>query len=357
MTLSREHIFECAFDDDMFSNLPHLITREFSARSMIFHLLTKDGQHSVAADSGYWPKMQLESYSRQFVDKDILLKVRLKPENINKICNVTEDLISRDELFNSEIYNDHYRVFGDDLTHAIGGCFETKRGRVAIGVHRGAGTNSFSADEVRRLSNLSIELTHMLMTRAEFAYVQKNANTLSHIIEQSNIAFIHIDEKFRIINFNKMGEEVILKRNGITYSNGRLITTNRAGLLLIDGISKAMFNRQSKIININNFGENSVEFKALPIFSKFGTVQMLVICENVLKTDDEIIKLLENKFCLTNIEAKVAVLVADGKTIEEIAQIRNVSPNTIKSQRKAVYTKTKCAKLSKLTMLISELKK
>lgn len=355
MALSRNHIFECSFDDEMFSNLPNLFINEFSARSMIMHFVTKDGQHNIAADSGYWPRMQLENYSRQFVDKDILLKARLLPENINRICNVTEDLISRDEFLNSEIYNDHYKVYNDDLAHAIGGCFETKRGRVAIGLHRGRGAKAFSKEDVEKLGILSNDLTNMLIVRSESNIQKQNNNILNQIIDKADIAFIHIDENFKIINSNQKGLEKILAENGISFSSGRLITSSRNGIQLIDGISRAMFNRLPRTINMQN-RETNIEVKVKPIYSQSGNIQALIIIEGSARPNSEIIQILERRYLLTNIEAKIALMVADGKTIDEISNIRNVSPNTVKSQRKAIYNKTGCTKLSKLTLLISSLR-
>lgn len=355
MGLSRNYIFECAFEDEMFSSLPNIFINEFNARSMIIHFVSKDGHHNIAVDSGYWPKLQLENYSRHFVDNDILLQARLKPENINRICNVTEDLISRDEFLKSEIYNQHYRRYNDDLTHAIGGCFDTKRGRVAIGLHRGKGANSFTKEEVEKLSFYSQDLTNMLITRSEFSILKQSNIILDQIIQDTQIAFIHIDENFKILNSNQIGINRILINNGISFSSGRLITSNRLGIQLIDGISKAMFNRLTKTI-ILNANDEKIAINIMPLYSPNGNLQAIIKIENKSLSNSEIIKILEQKYMLTNIEAKVALLVAEGKTIEEISKIRNVSPNTIKSQRKAIYNKTNCPKLSMLTLLISNLR-
>ena len=84
--------------------------------------------------------------------------------------------------------------------------------------------------------------------------------------------------------------------------------------------------------------------------------QLILSIEDKPKSNDQIIEFLQKQYELTTREAHIAILIADGKTINEVAEERNVSRNTIKSQLNQVYFKTNCPKQSKLAGLIKEIR-
>jgi DNA-binding CsgD family transcriptional regulator len=60
-------------------------------------------------------------------------------------------------------------------------------------------------------------------------------------------------------------------------------------------------------------------------------------------------------FGLTQTEAKLAVLVAEGRSLEDIAEQRQTSLTTIRSQLKAVFAKTDTHRQSELVALLAKL--
>ncbi len=356
MSLSPNIIFESAFDDELFYDLPTRITRAFSARSMIFHLVSKDGNHSVAANSGYWPQEQLEAYSKDFVDKDILWSARADPKNLDRAWNIIDGLISREEFEKSQIVNEHYRKFDDDLTYAMGGIFNTSRGQMAIGIHRGKHSEPFNAREVNQLNNLSPELINMLMTRQEFAKTKNNSLILQKFVDENSKPFVHTDISKRLLNYNGIGIERILLINGIRIGTKNMIAVNNEGKRILEAIDQ--------IHDIDGNCEKYIKLEsqlgAILKIQKIclnGTIpQFILSIEDKPKSNSQIIEFLQKQYDLTAREANIAILIADGKTINEVAEERNVSRNTIKSQLNQVYSKTNCPKQSKLAGLIKEIR-
>jgi DNA-binding CsgD family transcriptional regulator len=65
--------------------------------------------------------------------------------------------------------------------------------------------------------------------------------------------------------------------------------------------------------------------------------------------------ILRTMFGLTPAESRVALLLGDGKSLREIAQMLGVSPNTLKSHLAIIYTKTNTLRQSQLVRLLMRL--
>lgn len=355
--LTKDLIFEAGFDDELFVNLPMLFIREFKSRSMIFHLLSKNGGHKITADSGYWSREQLEAYSKKYYDKDPLLKARLLPQNLNRICNVTRDLVPVEILKESQIYLEHHRHYNDDLTHAIGGCFRFARGDFAIGIHRGNNSNAFTDDETAKLEYYSNAIVQMLVTRAEFQAVRTENQALSQALKMTNTPFILLDANLEIVTKNDLADDVLgmifekkSDRSRISDSDesGRRINTAALRILQKPTPSELSF-------KLPGFDDIKIEIKN--VFSRTGSPQVLIVIKKSALSDEQVILELQNVHSLSAAEAEIAILISDGKKIDQIAERRGTSMNTVKTQMKSIYEKIGEAKQTKLATFVSDLRK
>jgi DNA-binding CsgD family transcriptional regulator len=65
-------------------------------------------------------------------------------------------------------------------------------------------------------------------------------------------------------------------------------------------------------------------------------------------------EILYSMFRLTPAECRLALLLADGKSLTEISQDLGVSRNTLKTQVASIYSKTSTARQSQLVRLLSQ---
>jgi DNA-binding NarL/FixJ family response regulator len=366
MTLNSEKIYECAFDDQAFDEIATQIVKSFNARSMILHMKSNDGKYEIATNNGFWSSQQLKSYSDYYNKKDILWEIRNRPQNRNKTYNIFSDLISKSHFEKSEIYIDHHRKYGDDLCHAIGGVHETKHGLVAIGVHRGKNSKPFEDIEVKRLEILSNSLIKMIVTRNEISKLKTQNQLYSNVLGNYNTPFVHLSASLEIINSNNSGLEQILKANNLYISGKHIIgkcTFSRSLLKKFDSAitrnSKYPANAiESKIIINAPSGqrllvEKIFEAQGQNSLSQNSGDYLITICTQE-RNDFQLVECLQEKYNLTNSEAKVALQIYNCKSIDEIASERNVSRNTIKSQLNQIYLKTNCDKQVKLVRIINE---
>lgn len=355
--LTKDLIFEASFDDEIFVNLPLIFIREFKARSMIFHLLSKNGGHKITADSGYWSKEQLEAYSKRYFNKDPLLKARLLPQNINRICNVTRDLVPVEILKESQIYLEHHRYYNDDLTHAIGGCFRFARGDFAIGIHRGSHANEFGDNETAKLEYYSQSIVQMLMTRAEFQAIRTENQALGIALKTTNTPYILLDSNLEIISKNELAEDILGRFFAQKPGEKKISDSHEIGRKIITAASRILDKPTlgEATILIPEFDDIQVDIKN--VFSRTGSPQVLLVFRKCPLSDDQLIFELQTVHKFSSAEAEVAILVSDGKRLEEIAKSRGTTVNTVKTQIQSIYDKIGEAKQTKLATLVSQLRK
>ena len=80
--------------------------------------------------------------------------------------------------------------------------------------------------------------------------------------------------------------------------------------------------------------------------------QALLLTHDDGPAADELAPQLRRLFRLTQSEAEIAVRIGDGLTLAEIAAERRVSPDTIRSQAKALMAKLGCRRQSEVVALV-----
>jgi DNA-binding CsgD family transcriptional regulator len=71
--------------------------------------------------------------------------------------------------------------------------------------------------------------------------------------------------------------------------------------------------------------------------------------------DTALVKALKVRFRLSEAETDIALALADGKQIVRIAQLRGVTPHTVRSQLKAVFHKTGAKSQAQLVAIVLKL--
>lgn len=187
------------------------------------------------------------------------------------------------------------------------------------------------ANEVRIAVNMARQLEnqgHMLL-----------ANSLDTM---SISAFI-CNSNGEVCAKTKSAENAILENQIIDVKNGRLIAKSKDDQKkLDDAISKAIkFGSQSSIcLKGDNIGNLLLlEINLLPALGWNFNFFPKIIIKIRDKYNKNILSLLQSAFDLTYAEAQVAIMFANGNTREFIANERNSSLQTVRTQLKRIFDK------------------
>jgi DNA-binding CsgD family transcriptional regulator len=84
-----------------------------------------------------------------------------------------------------------------------------------------------------------------------------------------------------------------------------------------------------------------------------GARQALIVLR--LRRREAMAEQLKALFSLTNAEADLALRLADGDSLQEIAQARGIRPSTAKSQLRSIFTKLDCSRQARIVSIINNM--
>ena len=105
-----------------------------------------------------------------------------------------------------------------------------------------------------------------------------------------------------------------------------------------------------------NFAQREFTFEIIPAISPNGFIQpatpLALVMIHTSRLNINVAETLQQIHGLTKTEARLAVIMADGISIEDAAHQKHVSPHTIRTQLKSIFSKTGVTKQSALTALV-----
>ena len=299
-----------------------------------------------------WP----EQYTRYLFDRDPLIEsVPLRARTLREY--------TRDEM----AVNDDYLVnfinplqISDVL--AINGAGEEEI-RLKLRFFRYIGEPEFSVYDKKLSQSLINHLEIAAELHRQVLMVKTSRKTVSSFLENLDSAAISIDESFRILHHNSVAQRLFDDNKVFNISSGHLQLTRhqdqkKLEALVLD-VCSAYIKGDDHISLGMKTANSSVSIVVKPILqpreiSYTSPGAMLFISTDELHINiDE--KLLRSIFDLTDAESRLVGLLVNGFTSNDAADILGVSINTIKSQIRALLTKTSVSRQADLLRLIWQL--
>lgn len=353
--LNTNLIYEAFWDDEVFNALPQIITDSIDARSCLFHFVTKSNGHFAMAQNGQWSEEDAVYYTEHFGSKDEILNIIARPENQNKFHNAFPDLISQNQFLNSEIYKDFYQVIGDDMRNALGLCIDTPWGNGAIGIHRGTFSKPFAQEQIDFMQSFADDFKKMMILRGRFGILTSQNNSMQAMLDNFNFPSFLVNANGKIETMNYESEKLfsnnMLARNNLGY----ISFYNGNDNLYREAIAKATDARSPQA---NNFQAHSIDniyydLNIMPVPNVYGMRRAQVLIRP-LKTGQTSIENIRTQHNLTNAETEIVKSLVEGKSVTQIADERQTTRGTLKSQLKSIFHKTNCNKQSQLIALVSK---
>jgi DNA-binding CsgD family transcriptional regulator len=184
------------------------------------------------------------------------------------------------------------------------------------------------------------------------------ANSLNSV----HHAAIAINRFGFVLDVNMAAEELF---DELRVKNRRLFTTDRQARRLLDELFDAFEAASdidpfpSELILIRRRGKVSVLVRLLPVHgaarSPFLDARALLIFSSIETKPGLSPSLLRKAFNLTPAEGKLAVLIAQGNSPEQIAEQLGIARVTARNQLRAVFAKTGTHRQSELVALLARL--
>ncbi len=284
-----------------------------------------------------------------------------------------EDIVPDAEFLSSEFYNDFGRHAG--FRHMIGGVLHAATATM-ISFTRDAAAGSFDERDRRALQSLMPHLQRALQLRGRF---EPDASGLgAGALDALSIAVIVVDGNMRVKHANAAAVALTngacgmsVRRTGPEPSPGNTLLSARHPddhSRLSQLVAAVAHGSSGSALRIRNAREEPASQASLAVLVSPAMTHFLsgpgtgcriqpgtamIVARHLNHPSLPHPGLMCDLYGLTKAEAAVALSFGGGATAEDVARMRRVSPETIRSQVKAILRKTNTSNLRDLERIIA----
>ena len=349
-------------------NLWDIFLREFvqpahaNSAALLMHDL-KNGQHNIIRQFGIDPDDVRNYYNIANELEDVWRRNAL-PLSYPGWTHVSESLCPSGVLVGTPFYNEclkQLRIF-----HGMFGVVEQKGPVLAlISFYRQKKGPPFDTSELELLNFFMPHLRRAFQLHFRLADLQTRSISLQAAVDMSPTGMIFFDSTGKILCMNRSASTVVGQRNGLLATPDglraelvqesanldlliRQATATSIGTGLHAGGAILISRRSFPPLHLLVVPTRNLE---LDLATSAAAVVFIVDPSRRLRPAAEI---LSGLYRLTPAESRVTLLLGDGKSLSEIAQILGVSRNTLKTQVASVYSKTGTSRQSQLVRLLAQ---
>lgn len=356
-SIAAEQIYDAAFDDDLFANLPAALNRAYGARSCTLHWWHEVGAAEVMAHSGYFSDEDMLNYAANFTQTDLWSLEALQLSRANRVWNC-DDLVPPDTYENSVFYNDWIRAMGDDTFHCIGIAMRTQWGVGFVGLHRGKSQGPFSGANVRALAADIRHLRRMLTMRTRFMLADGQARSLAGLVDTLGQAVFLVDAEGRVRHLNQAAEAMLKDCPALHIHSAVLCARERSDdARLKQAIAKVLSSEapEASAVAISDRSGCRWNLSIVATPPAAGRRLALVTAAAPDRCDPSVKERLRILYGLSSAEARLAVMLAEGAGPAEIAEERGVALGTVRVQIKAIAAKLGCHRQADIVRVVRSL--
>lgn len=333
----HEHIYDAALKDDVFEALPGRLAKALDGRSAVIHWHGK-GMVGEIVHSGHFSEDHMAMLDARFDGHDLWASALGASGARNRAWNC--DSLVPERLFESgRLFNEWIRPIGDDTFHGLGAVFDAGSVVGEIGIHRARRQGAFAEEQRQRLEALLPALRQMVIIRQRLTHAQGLVATSAAALDACGLTVLIVNAKGGLIHANQAGEDLLASGDAMRVRNGKLSGSDHRGdtalgqaLDMVTGLGTgqtvAMTGRSGRRYGLT----------LNPILAN-GTRQVVILVHGHSQGDSDRAVRASVMFGLTVTEAKVASLIAEGRSAKDIAQIRGISVLTVRDQIKSIMQK------------------
>ncbi len=236
---------------------------------------------------------------------------------------------------------------------------------VRLRISRFKGAKPFGVEQKNLIKQLLPHLERALRIHARLNKVESERALYAGAMEQLSVGSIILDEKGSIITCNSLARQLIDAKDGLISSKGSLHLANReqtnelqkliSSVLEIQKRKESGFVEAMRATRPSGLADLGLVVRPVPKnqYSEGKSVPSVAIFisdpEQTSETPTEIITRL---FGVTPAEASLAMLLVNGLTLDEAAQVQGVSRNTTRTHLRSIFAKTGVSRQTMLVRLI-----
>lgn len=289
----------------------------------------------------------LERYFRQYpqAEKAVLLPAEQRSA-------------SREESVSTNITS---RIPGYTL---VGMVCEYEGGQVLLEVVRTSERRPFCHGDVRQLDCMVGQLRHAIQQWLALSHYRNTASLMGRVFDALEIGMAVVDGDGRLRATNTVAKACLRQADGLVSRNGRIATTDvssQARLACLLATATDQDTRGGGLVVRGRAG-TPLMISVLPLCATRNWPDSILTERLALVRMDYPMmavgpdpSALSALFGLTLRETELAQALLDGKTLEEYAKVAGVGYGTVRSQLRAVFSKTGVRRQAELVRLLGRI--
>lgn len=273
-----------------------------------------------------------------------------------------EEILDMAEFKKSDYYLNYLKPV--DVEYILGADFEDENGYSArLRISRGASASNFNAEDKQWLEAIVAHLTQAIVLYTRIVHAETRAQTYQDAFNQMEMGCLILDRNLNVVSKNRAAEDLMKSHACLQIKDKQLSVGNREENRRFKAMVDEMIEIQSK--------GGLADVSALRIETPHSVSGLGLLCRSMPPTatpdagpsvalfisDPEKprlskVTILEQLFGLTLSEAKLALLLANGYSLDEASEELNITRNTAKSHLSSTFSKTGVTRQPSLVQLI-----
>ncbi|MCU1765993.1 LuxR C-terminal-related transcriptional regulator [Pseudomonas protegens] len=274
------------------------------------------------------------------------------------------EFVSNDDWLQSEFYRNFLEPVG--VFHILGADINTSEGaQCRLRISRGRDDQPFDQQEKELLAQFVPHLERSIKMHMKLNRIETERNLYAGAVDQMAVGTIILDETGKVLQTNQVAERLIQEKDGIKLVND--------GLQVGTARDTQEFRRLVKQSLLSHKRSNPSVVEALRVQRPSGRADLGIIVRSVPLSawsegtrcptvvifisdpeqqscaPQEIVRVL---FDFTPAETQLAMLLANGLTLDEASQELGISRNTSRAHLRSTFSKTGVTRQTMLVRLI-----
>lgn len=262
----------------------------------------------------------------------------------------SESLCPLEELVTTEFYNDFLSRY--DTVHGMFGLAERNANSWAsVSLYRGSLSSEFRVSDLGTLNLLIPHIQRAFRLHLQFSELKARSEGIETALNMLTIGVILLGTRGEVLLMNTRAEQVLNRRDGLLLANGKLgaavcAESTRFRAMIGGAVqtgSGAGLSAGGTILISREKGR-PISVTVAPLHELGNDLSQRPAAVLFISDPDQNVELpvdlLRRCYGLTPTEARLALVLLEGHSLKEAADLGGVTHNTAKSQLKSVFLKT-----------------
>ena len=308
--------------------------------------------------------LEREYFDKYYPHDERVPRIRRLPDS--QLVHIP-DLYTEQELKTSLTYNEGLRRTGgqNGLNVRLDG---PDGSRIIWAISDPMTSDGWGSDQVEMIKRLLPHIRQFVSVRQALAGANALGASLAELLDSTRVGIIHLDQRGRIIESNDRALDILRRADGLSDQGGFLVAwlpADNARLQRLLARALPRFGSQGQaaggsttirrsavlpklVLHVNPVRDRRLDFGILPV----AALVLVVDAASRPRLDAELVAAVLG---LSVAESQVAVMLAEGRTLRDIAMATNRQESTAKVLMRRAYRKLGISRQVDLVRLVLSL--